>query len=75
MESHIRTLAKSVSYRSLGFVLTTLIAWIVTGRVEIAASIGLLDTIFKLGAFYFHERLWLKVNFGRGVGETLPVKG
>ena len=45
--------------------MTVSVAWIVTGEPLVAASIGLLDTVVKLGAFYVHERVWLKVRFGR----------
>jgi uncharacterized membrane protein len=37
----------------------------VTGRVKIALSIGLLDSIVKLGIYYAHERAWNRVSFGR----------
>jgi uncharacterized membrane protein len=38
---------------------------VVTRKIELAASIGLADTLIKLGAYYAHERCWLKVPFGR----------
>jgi len=41
------------------------VAWSVTRKVELAASIGLADTLIKLGVYYAHERCWLKVRFGR----------
>lgn len=65
MESHVRSLVKSATYRLGGLVLTTAIAWAMTGRVDVAASIGVADTLVKLGAFYVHERLWLRIGFGR----------
>jgi uncharacterized membrane protein len=37
----------------------------ITGKVELALSIGLLDTAIKLGAYYTHERVWNKLSFGR----------
>lgn len=75
MESHVRTIAKSVSYRFFGFLLTTAIAWQLTGRPALATSIGLADTFVKLVAFYFHERLWLKVDFGRLGKKKLQAEG
>ncbi len=44
--------------------LTVVIAFAVTRKMEVAASIGLADTAVKLLAFYLHERAWLKVKFG-----------
>ena len=46
-------------------VITTMVVWIASGSIELAASVGLADTVIKLGAYYGHERCWLKVQFGR----------
>jgi len=43
---------------------TFTVAWIVTGRLNIAAEIGIADTIIKIGAYYMHERTWMRVAFG-----------
>ncbi len=65
MESHFRTIIKSVTWRAIALIITTTIALIVTGQWELAASIGIADTIIKLFAYYGHERIWLKVNLGK----------
>ncbi len=65
MESHKRSIAKSITWRIGGVCVTTAIAFIVTGKIETAAAIGAFDTLFKLGAYYAHERMWEKINFGR----------
>ena len=65
MERHIRSIAKAISWRLIATVVTFLTAWALTGTVEIAAKIGLLDTAIKLVAFYSHERTWNKLNFGK----------
>ena len=49
----------------MGTAATTAIAYIVTGEVKLAASIALFDTVFKIAAFYVHERLWHRISFGR----------
>lgn len=64
METHARTIIKSLTWRVGGFAMTVGTAWLITGRADLAASIGAVDTIVKLGAFYVHERLWLKIGFG-----------
>ena len=46
-------------------IITTAVVWIVTGKPKLAASVGLLDGLVKLAAYYAHERCWLKVRFGR----------
>jgi uncharacterized membrane protein len=64
-DTRARTIAKSLSWRIGGSIMTVGIAWIVTGKIEVAASIGVLDTLLKVLAFYLHERLWLRIPFGR----------
>jgi len=65
MESHARSILKAATWRAGGLVMTVAVAWALTGRADLAASIGIADTLVKLGAFYVHERVWLKVRFGR----------
>lgn len=65
MESHWRSIAKAITWRTGGTVVTFGVAWILTRRFELAAQIGLLDTFIKLGAFYVHERVWNRLNFGK----------
>ena len=48
-----------------GLVVTALVVWVVTRELKLAASIGVADTLVKLGAYYVHERCWLKVRFGK----------
>jgi len=65
MDTHRRTAAKAVSWRILATIITGCVTLMVTGRVKIALSIGLLDSIVKLGIYYAHERAWNRVSFGR----------
>lgn len=64
-DTHARTIVKSLTWRIGGFAMTMGVAWAVTGKAETAASIGLLDTLVKLLAFYLHERAWFRIPFGR----------
>ena len=65
MESHYRSIVKAITWRAGGTVVTFAVAWFITGNLSFSAKIGLLDTIVKIGVFYFHERLWNRLNFGR----------
>ena len=65
MESHYRSIAKAITWRLGGTVVTFIVAWIITRELSLAAGIGLLDTVVKIGAFYVHERIWNKVSFGK----------
>lgn len=65
METHFRSIVKAVSWRFGGTIVTVVIAWVLLGTFEMAAKIGVLDTVVKIGAFYAHERMWGKINFGK----------
>lgn len=69
MESHLRSIVKAVTWRAGGTVVTFTVAWIFTRKFELAAQIGILDTVVKIGAFYVHERVWNRLQFGK---EKLP---
>jgi len=65
MESHYRSIVKAISWRAGGTIVTFLVAWVLVGSLELAARIGVLDTVIKIGAFYVHERLWNRLSFGK----------
>jgi uncharacterized membrane protein len=65
VESHIRTITKTLSWRFVATLITFSVAWLVTGKLTFALEIGVADTLIKLGAYYFHERLWIRVRFGK----------
>ena len=65
MDAHHRTIAKAISYRVLAALITTAVAWGVTGAIHFAATIGLTDAVLKFGLYYMHERAWNRVEFGR----------
>jgi len=56
---------KTLSWRSLATLLTFTVAWFITRKFTLAAEIGVADTLIKLGAYYFHERFWIRVKFGK----------
>jgi uncharacterized membrane protein len=65
VESHVRTISKALSWRFIATLVTFTVALLVTGKLTFAVEIGVADTLIKLGAYYFHERLWIRVEFGR----------
>jgi uncharacterized membrane protein len=64
VETHVRTIIKALSWRFIATLITFTVAWIVTGELTFAAEIGIADTLIKLGAYYLHERTWMRVVFG-----------
>lgn len=65
MESHSRSVIKSVSYRVFGSLATSAIAWVLTRKASISIAMGLCDTVVKLCLYYIHERAWSRIPYGR----------
>ena len=60
-----RSLAKTVSWRTLGSLDTLLLGYIFTGSLKIAGSIASAEVLTKIVLYYFHERGWAHVRWGR----------
>lgn len=69
MESHRRSIAKTLSWRLCATLITTLVVFLWTGEMKFAMEIGFIDTTIKLGAYFFHERIWNSINYGRITSE------
>lgn len=61
----IRSLAKSISWRILGFLITFGIMWGVTRDGSFSLGTSALIHIIKTIVYYFHERIWDKIEWGR----------
>ena len=64
-ETHARSILKAVSWRTLGTLDTFAISWYLTGKLELAGLIAGLEFVTKIGWYYFHERVWSAVAWGR----------
>ena len=65
METKKRSIVKALSWRFIATFITSLVVFVLTDELAFAAKIGLLDTSIKLGAYFLHERMWLRIPFGR----------
>jgi uncharacterized membrane protein len=65
MDTHKRSLAKSLSWRLLATFITGGIVYAITGQGEFAATIGIADTVCKFFIYFGHERLWNRISYGR----------
>ena len=64
-ENKSRSIGKSISWRVLASCDTILIAYVITGSFAIAATIGSIEVLTKMVLYYFHERAWNRMEFGR----------
>ena len=60
-----RSIVKTISWRVLGTIDTIVISYLITGSLAMAASIGSIEVVTKMILYYFHERAWNKLKFGR----------
>jgi uncharacterized membrane protein len=63
--SHMRSLAKAVSWRVIGSLDTFILSLIFTGNGKYAVSIASAEALTKIALYYVHERAWRKVRWGR----------
>jgi len=64
-ENKSRSIGKSISWRVLASCDTILISYLITGSFAIAATIGSIEVLTKMVLYYFHERVWNRMEFGR----------
>ncbi len=60
-----RSLAKTISWRIVGTIATIIISYLITGTLALAFSIGIVELISKLILYFFHERAWNKIKWGK----------
>ena len=60
-----RSIAKSISWRIIGTLDTILISWMVTGTLTVAFSIGVVELFTKMILYFFHERIWNMIHWGK----------
>lgn len=62
-DTNLKSVVKSISWRILGTIDTMIIAFFITGKIDLALSIGSIEVITKMVLYYFHERMWNKINW------------
>lgn len=62
-----RSILKTISWRVIGTLDTIFIAYIITGTFNQAISIGGFELITKMILYFFHERSWNKIQWGKNI--------
>lgn len=73
MASRKRHLAKAFSWRISTSLITGLIVWIVTGEYTTAWVVFAIDFVIKLLLYYFHERIWHHIRWGKSKKTRPPA--
>ncbi|WP_430410077.1 DUF2061 domain-containing protein [Kordia sp.] len=64
-EKPLRSLVKSISWRLIGTLDTVLISWLITGTLTVAFAIGSVEMVTKMILYFFHERIWNSIKWGK----------
>lgn len=64
-EKPLRSIVKSLSWRTVGTIDTILISWIITEKLTLAVSIGSVELVTKVVLYFLHERAWNQIKWGK----------
>lgn len=64
-EKRYRSVIKAASWRLTGTIDTFIVSYLVTGQIKLAIGISFFEVFTKLGLYYLHERLWLRIPIGK----------
>ena len=64
-ETKRRSIVKAITWRTLGTLDTIVIAYLLTGKIKTAVSIGGIEVFTKMFLYFFHERIWNMIKWGK----------
>jgi sulfate adenylyltransferase large subunit len=64
-ETHSRSFAKAVSWRATGSIDTFVVTFVISGSTKLAGSVAVTEVMTKILIYYFHERIWALVPWGK----------
>ncbi|OAD44613.1 DUF2061 domain-containing protein [Polaribacter atrinae] len=64
-EKPLRSVLKALSWRVIGTIDTLIVSYLLTGELSVATSIASIDFLTKLVLYFFHERVWNKIKWGK----------
>jgi uncharacterized membrane protein len=64
-ETRKRSVAKSIVWRVICIIVSILTSFALTARWDIAVAIGSVYNIITMILYYFHERIWNSIKWGK----------
>jgi uncharacterized membrane protein len=61
----IRSVVKAISWRVVGTIDTLIVSLFITGEIKTATAIAGVDFATKMVLYFFHERVWNTIKWGR----------
>jgi len=60
-----RSLLKGIIWEVVSFIITTLAIYVFYGDIVQSIKFSIILTFFKAILFFFHERIWKKIKWGK----------
>ena len=60
-----RSFLKSWTYRVFGTLTSWAVVFVITGKGSLATLVAFWETVVKIAVYYWHERIWDKIRWGR----------
>ena len=64
-DTNKRSVLKGLSWRVFATTTTVIIVYIFFGRLDLAIAAGIMETVAKVALYWAHERIWMKIKWGR----------
>ena len=69
-EKHKSSITKALTWRVTGTLDTFILSFLITRQLKFAVAISATELVTKIFLYYFHERIWDKVKWGRSETES-----
>ena len=64
-ESGWRSVVKTITWRAAATLVTMVLVYVFTDNYGLALTVGATETVAKMLFYYFHERIWNYISFGK----------
>ena len=68
-----RSVLKTISYRAVILLLDFISIYLFTGQVKVAFGFMLISNIYTTIGYFFHERIWDKIKWGKIIYKKTKV--
>jgi uncharacterized membrane protein len=64
-ETRKRSIAKSIVWRIICIIVSIAVSYMLTSRWDVAVAIGSVYNLVTMVLYYFHERFWNRIKWGK----------
>jgi len=66
-ETFRRSVVKTISYRIIIIILDFVAIYLFTGKISVALGFTIVSNIYTTVVYFFHERIWDKIKWGKRI--------